>query len=111
MQFRREVRQGTGASDFFFPRERVAVEVDGPHHRAATWRAARDLQKAEQLCARGILTVRLTNAEVLASPAAAAQRIANVLLARELGRTMSQAGRRRTRSRTSSRRRIPTVRA
>lgn len=106
LSYRREARIGGGYADFWFPRERVAVEIDGPQHRRAGWRVTRDVAKAAQLAERGIVTVRLTNAEVLASPAAAATYIAHVLSAHALSATNARDVQhvRRPRRRTRTRR-------
>lgn len=62
-EFRREWPVGDWVVDFYFPTVRLAIEVDGGYHRAQTrWRA--DLAKTRDLEGRGIVVLRLANAEV-----------------------------------------------
>jgi len=50
--------------DFFCPRARLAVEVDGGYHRHPD-QQRRDAERDSELFVRGILTLRFTNDEVL----------------------------------------------
>ncbi|MBL8381601.1 MAG: DUF559 domain-containing protein [Burkholderiales bacterium] len=62
-EFRREWPIGDWIVDFYFPTVRLAIEVDGGYHRAQSrWRA--DLAKTRDLEGRGIVVLRLANAEV-----------------------------------------------
>ena len=63
-EFRREWQVGDWIVDFYFPRIKLAIEVDGGYHRAQSrWR--KDLHKTRDLQARAITVLRLTNKEVL----------------------------------------------
>jgi very-short-patch-repair endonuclease len=62
-EFRREWICGEWILDFYFPRVRLAIEVDGGYHRA-TLQRSRDLHKAAALAAAGVTLVRLKNEEV-----------------------------------------------
>jgi len=65
---RKFVRQwafgGRWILDFYFPDERIGIEVDGVSHHSAE-RRRRDAQKARAREKRGIVLVRMTNAQVL----------------------------------------------
>ncbi|MBL8380625.1 MAG: DUF559 domain-containing protein [Burkholderiales bacterium] len=62
-EFRREWPIGDWVVDFYIPMVRLAIEVDGGYHRAPSRRRA-DLTKRRDLEARGIVVLRLANAEV-----------------------------------------------
>lgn len=62
-EFRREWPIGDWVVDFYLPTVRLAIEVDGGYHRALSRRRA-DLTKRRDLEARGIVVLRLANAEV-----------------------------------------------
>ncbi|MFN0163646.1 MAG: endonuclease domain-containing protein [Burkholderiales bacterium] len=62
-EFRREWSIGDWVVDFYIPTVRLAIEVDGGYHRNPARRRA-DLAKRRDLEARGIVVLRLANAEV-----------------------------------------------
>lgn len=81
ISYRREHQIAGSYVDFWIPRARLAVEVDGPHHHDVGHQMGRDVVKTNALCAQGISVLRFTNADVLASPDHAARRVADVIAA------------------------------
>lgn len=61
---RQSVLGGRWILDFYFPDERIAIEVDGQWHHFADGRR-RDLEKQRACEKRGIVLLRLSNREVL----------------------------------------------
>jgi very-short-patch-repair endonuclease len=72
--FRRQVPFGAYVVDFACHPARLIVEVDGGIHDFDVV-AARDAERARWLEGRGYRVVRLRNADVIADPGAAVQRI------------------------------------
>lgn len=81
-KFRRQFGVGRFVLDFYCPELRLAIEVDGTIHETPEhecYDAARD----QWLSDRGILVVRLTNAEVLGNINGVLERIHEVVFARQ----------------------------
>ena len=74
LKFRRQHQFGPCILDFYCVQARVAVEVDGAHHREEPKRGTDEARDAF-LRLQGIAVVRLTNAEVLQAPAVAVRKI------------------------------------
>lgn len=71
-----------GISDGAFPLYRVAVEIEGDHHRTSTAQWRRDIEKYAAYSAIGWDTVRLTSAHIRADPPSGVAMVRDALLRR-----------------------------
>ena len=60
-RFRRQYAIGIYVLDFYCPKLKLCVEVDGPHHES---RLARDAYRDSVLASEGILTMRIGTPEL-----------------------------------------------
>jgi len=74
LRFRRQHPAGRYVLDFYCPRHRLAVEVDGEAHSRGD-RPTRDAVRDEWLRAQGVRVCRLAAAEVLADTGAVVRHI------------------------------------
>lgn len=64
VEVRDEAGRLLGISELFYSEHRVAVEVEGDHHRTSRAQWTRDLDKYAAYAAVGIEVVRLTSAHI-----------------------------------------------
>ena len=74
-KFRRQHSVDGHVLDFYCPRERLAIELDGASHRNPT-RSLNDQHRDAHLHAMGIRVLRFTNDQVLSSIQGVLQEIA-----------------------------------
>jgi very-short-patch-repair endonuclease len=74
LQFRRQHPFGRYIADFYCPKARLIVEVDGAIHESPDYRA-RDRDRDRLLAEMGVRVLRVTNDEVLHDLPATLQRI------------------------------------
>jgi very-short-patch-repair endonuclease len=73
-RFRRQATLGPSIADFFCPKARLVIELDGASHSADA-RIAHDEHRTRWLTRHGLRVVRFTNREVFENPDQAADAI------------------------------------
>jgi very-short-patch-repair endonuclease len=76
VRFRRQHAIGRFIADFFCPKARIAIEVDGASHDGMD---VKDAERDSHIEAHGIRVLRVTNGEVMTSLASVVERIKRML--------------------------------
>lgn len=65
--------------DLAYPRQRLAIEYEGDHHRTAADQWATDIDRVERLHAAGWRVIRVTRADLADRPHEVVARVRNAL--------------------------------